>query len=183
MFAFLQTTTMVDFSELGSTLGTPVLNTSRPGCFGNASSLCAVQAFIEEDEALTRSLPPNPFSGLTERELLEYKNTVERRQQGHEGTPPTSTTHVLHTTTTSPSHILYTTTTTTTSTHILHTTTTTSRLLHTTTYTATTTYSTTTPTTYNTSTTTTSQYGIPQVPFQPTLPPPPPPVLHSLVLP
>uniref|UniRef100_A0A8C5B4I3 Adducin 3 (gamma) b n=1 Tax=Gadus morhua TaxID=8049 RepID=A0A8C5B4I3_GADMO len=43
------------------------------------------------DEELTRSLPPNPFSGLTERELMEYKNTVERRQQGHEGTPPMTT--------------------------------------------------------------------------------------------
>ncbi|KAG7254274.1 hypothetical protein CRUP_007641 [Coryphaenoides rupestris] len=43
-------------------------------------------AFIVEDEELTRSLPPNPFSGLTERELQEYKNTVERRQQGHEDT-------------------------------------------------------------------------------------------------
>ncbi|XP_056465335.1 adducin 3 (gamma) b [Gadus chalcogrammus] len=43
-------------------------------------------AFIVEDEELTRSLPPNPFSGLTERELREYKDTVERRQQGHEDT-------------------------------------------------------------------------------------------------
>ncbi|CAL8297394.1 unnamed protein product [Merluccius merluccius] len=43
-------------------------------------------AFILEDEELTRSLPPNPFSGLTERELMEYKTTVERRQQGHEDT-------------------------------------------------------------------------------------------------
>ncbi|KAM3863436.1 gamma-adducin-like [Diretmus argenteus] len=41
-------------------------------------------AFIIEDEEQTRSLPPNPFSGLTEKELEEYKNTVEQRQQGQE---------------------------------------------------------------------------------------------------
>lgn len=43
------------------------------------------QAFIHEDEDYTRSLPPNPFGNLTERELLEYKSTVERKQQGQEG--------------------------------------------------------------------------------------------------
>lgn len=43
------------------------------------------QAFIHEDEAYTRSLPPNPFGNLTEKELEEYKNTVERKQQGQEG--------------------------------------------------------------------------------------------------
>ncbi|XP_074531447.1 adducin 3 (gamma) b [Halichoeres trimaculatus] len=41
-------------------------------------------AFIIEDEAYTRSLPPNPFNDLTEKELEEYKNTVERKQQGQE---------------------------------------------------------------------------------------------------
>lgn len=41
-------------------------------------------AFIHEDEEYTRSLPPNPFGNLTERELNEYKNTVERKQQGQE---------------------------------------------------------------------------------------------------
>ncbi|XP_020486538.1 adducin 3 (gamma) b [Labrus bergylta] len=41
-------------------------------------------AFIVEDEAHTRSLPPNPFNELTEKELQEYKNTVERKQQGQE---------------------------------------------------------------------------------------------------
>ncbi|XP_075894358.1 adducin 3 (gamma) b [Nelusetta ayraudi] len=41
-------------------------------------------AFIHEDEEYTRSLPPNPFGNLTEREMDEYKNTVERKQQGHE---------------------------------------------------------------------------------------------------
>ncbi|KAM6997866.1 adducin 3 (gamma) b isoform 1-T2 [Tautogolabrus adspersus] len=41
-------------------------------------------AFIMEDEAHTRSLPPNPFNELTEKELQEYKNTVERKQQGPE---------------------------------------------------------------------------------------------------
>uniref|UniRef100_A0A3Q3WAQ3 Class II aldolase/adducin N-terminal domain-containing protein n=1 Tax=Mola mola TaxID=94237 RepID=A0A3Q3WAQ3_MOLML len=40
-----------------------------------------------EDEEYTRSLPPNPFDNLTEKELEEYKNTVERRQQGQEGIP------------------------------------------------------------------------------------------------
>lgn len=44
-----------------------------------------VQAFIHEDEEYTRSLPPNPFGNLTEREMDEYKNTVERKQQGQEG--------------------------------------------------------------------------------------------------
>uniref|UniRef100_A0A4W6D7F3 Adducin 3 (gamma) b n=1 Tax=Lates calcarifer TaxID=8187 RepID=A0A4W6D7F3_LATCA len=43
-------------------------------------------AFIIEDEEQTRSLPPNPFNDLTEKELDEYKNMVERKQQGQEGT-------------------------------------------------------------------------------------------------
>uniref|UniRef100_A0A4W6D6N1 Adducin 3 (gamma) b n=1 Tax=Lates calcarifer TaxID=8187 RepID=A0A4W6D6N1_LATCA len=38
------------------------------------------------DEEQTRSLPPNPFNDLTEKELDEYKNMVERKQQGQEGT-------------------------------------------------------------------------------------------------
>uniref|UniRef100_A0A8C4NVW0 Adducin 3 (gamma) b n=1 Tax=Dicentrarchus labrax TaxID=13489 RepID=A0A8C4NVW0_DICLA len=42
-------------------------------------------AFIIEDEEHTRSLPPNPFNNLTEKELEEYKNTVERKQQGQDG--------------------------------------------------------------------------------------------------
>ncbi|XP_068614140.1 gamma-adducin-like [Brachionichthys hirsutus] len=41
-------------------------------------------AFIIEDEAYTRSLPPNPFNNLTQKELQEYRNTVERKQQGQE---------------------------------------------------------------------------------------------------
>ncbi|XP_045927248.1 adducin 3 (gamma) b isoform X1 [Micropterus dolomieu] len=41
-------------------------------------------AFIIEDEEHTRSLPPNPFNELSEKELEEYKNTVERKQQGQE---------------------------------------------------------------------------------------------------
>uniref|UniRef100_A0A7N6FBV2 Class II aldolase/adducin N-terminal domain-containing protein n=1 Tax=Anabas testudineus TaxID=64144 RepID=A0A7N6FBV2_ANATE len=49
--------------------------------------LCSLhQAFIIEDEEQTRSLPPNPFNELTEKVLEEYKNLVERKQQGHEGT-------------------------------------------------------------------------------------------------
>lgn len=48
-------------------------------------SLLFVQAFIIEDEEHTRSLPPNPFNNLTEKELEEYKSTVERKQQGQEG--------------------------------------------------------------------------------------------------
>uniref|UniRef100_A0A3Q0R849 Adducin 3 (gamma) b n=1 Tax=Amphilophus citrinellus TaxID=61819 RepID=A0A3Q0R849_AMPCI len=47
-------------------------------------------AFIIEDEAQTRSLPPNPFNDLTEKELEEYKNMVERKQQGQEGALPYS---------------------------------------------------------------------------------------------
>uniref|UniRef100_A0A665XCY4 Gamma-adducin-like n=1 Tax=Echeneis naucrates TaxID=173247 RepID=A0A665XCY4_ECHNA len=43
-------------------------------------------AFIIEDEEQTRSLPPNPFNELTEKALEEYKNMVERKQQGQEGT-------------------------------------------------------------------------------------------------
>uniref|UniRef100_A0A6Q2ZGX7 Class II aldolase/adducin N-terminal domain-containing protein n=1 Tax=Esox lucius TaxID=8010 RepID=A0A6Q2ZGX7_ESOLU len=39
-----------------------------------------LQAFIIEDEEQTRSLPPNPFSVLTEKVLEEYKSIVERRQ-------------------------------------------------------------------------------------------------------
>lgn len=41
-------------------------------------------AFIIEDEEQTRHLPPNPFSGLSEKVLQEYKNTVERRLHGQE---------------------------------------------------------------------------------------------------
>ncbi|KAG7219605.1 hypothetical protein INR49_018982 [Caranx melampygus] len=41
-------------------------------------------AFIIEDEEHTRSLPPNPFNELTEKELEEYKNMVERKQQAQE---------------------------------------------------------------------------------------------------
>ncbi|XP_007545385.2 gamma-adducin-like [Poecilia formosa] len=41
-------------------------------------------AFIIEDEELTRTLPPNPFNDLTEKELEEYKSLVERKQQGEE---------------------------------------------------------------------------------------------------
>ncbi|XP_008427566.1 gamma-adducin-like [Poecilia reticulata] len=41
-------------------------------------------AFIIEDEELTRTLPPNPFNDLTEKELEEYKSLVERKQQGQE---------------------------------------------------------------------------------------------------
>ncbi|XP_029376777.1 gamma-adducin-like isoform X2 [Echeneis naucrates] len=41
-------------------------------------------AFIIEDEEQTRSLPPNPFNELTEKALEEYKNMVERKQQGQE---------------------------------------------------------------------------------------------------
>lgn len=41
-------------------------------------------AFIIEDEEHLRSLPPNPFNELTEKALEEYKNIVERKQQGQE---------------------------------------------------------------------------------------------------
>ncbi|KAM4591869.1 gamma-adducin-like [Odontesthes bonariensis] len=41
-------------------------------------------AFIIEDEEQTRLLPPNPFNELTENVLQEYKNMVERKQQGQE---------------------------------------------------------------------------------------------------
>lgn len=44
------------------------------------------QAFIFEDEEQTRSLPPNPFSQLTEKELEEYKNMIEQKQHSQEGT-------------------------------------------------------------------------------------------------
>uniref|UniRef100_A0A673AL79 Gamma-adducin-like n=1 Tax=Sphaeramia orbicularis TaxID=375764 RepID=A0A673AL79_9TELE len=41
-------------------------------------------AFIIEDEEHLRSLPPNPFNELTEKALEDYKNMVERKQQGQE---------------------------------------------------------------------------------------------------
>ncbi|XP_077586581.1 gamma-adducin-like [Stigmatopora nigra] len=41
-------------------------------------------AFIMEDEAHARSLPPNPFNHLTKEVLEEYKSLVERKQQGQE---------------------------------------------------------------------------------------------------
>uniref|UniRef100_A0A8C5CVR3 Adducin 3 (gamma) b n=1 Tax=Gadus morhua TaxID=8049 RepID=A0A8C5CVR3_GADMO len=84
-------TTWMQSSEPGTNRGTPIkiedlnqfvpLNTNPTDVLDKRN-----RAFIVEDEELTRSLPPNPFSGLTERELMEYKNTVERRQQGHEDT-------------------------------------------------------------------------------------------------
>uniref|UniRef100_A0A4W5PGJ0 Adducin 3 (gamma) b n=1 Tax=Hucho hucho TaxID=62062 RepID=A0A4W5PGJ0_9TELE len=44
------------------------------------------RAFIIEDEEQMRSLPPNPFSELTEKVLEEYKSVVERKQLGQDGT-------------------------------------------------------------------------------------------------
>uniref|UniRef100_A0A672JGZ1 Gamma-adducin-like n=1 Tax=Salarias fasciatus TaxID=181472 RepID=A0A672JGZ1_SALFA len=41
-------------------------------------------AFIIEDEEQTRSLPPNPFNELSEKDLEEYKNMVEKKQQDEE---------------------------------------------------------------------------------------------------
>uniref|UniRef100_A0A4W5PI55 Adducin 3 (gamma) b n=1 Tax=Hucho hucho TaxID=62062 RepID=A0A4W5PI55_9TELE len=41
-------------------------------------------AFIIEDEEQMRSLPPNPFSELTEKVLEEYKSVVERKQLGQD---------------------------------------------------------------------------------------------------
>lgn len=38
-----------------------------------------------EDDDQAPPAPPNPFSHLTEGELEEYKKTVERKQQGLEG--------------------------------------------------------------------------------------------------
>lgn len=37
-----------------------------------------------EDDDQAPPAPPNPFSHLTERELEEYKKTIERKQQGLE---------------------------------------------------------------------------------------------------
>uniref|UniRef100_A0A673ANY4 Gamma-adducin-like n=1 Tax=Sphaeramia orbicularis TaxID=375764 RepID=A0A673ANY4_9TELE len=44
-----------------------------------------VSIFNEEH---LRSLPPNPFNELTEKALEDYKNMVERKQQGQEGMGP-----------------------------------------------------------------------------------------------
>lgn len=38
-----------------------------------------------EDDEHSPPAPPNPFSHLTEKELEEYKKTIERKQQGLEG--------------------------------------------------------------------------------------------------
>lgn len=38
-----------------------------------------------EDDDQAPPAPPNPFSHLTEGELEEYKKTIERKQQGLEG--------------------------------------------------------------------------------------------------
>lgn len=38
-----------------------------------------------EDDEHAPPAPPNPFSHLTEKELEEYKKTIERKQQGLEG--------------------------------------------------------------------------------------------------
>nr|XP_015202925.1 PREDICTED: gamma-adducin [Lepisosteus oculatus] len=42
------------------------------------------QPFVIPDDEQMEPLPPNPFSQLTEKELEEYKKTVERRQLGIE---------------------------------------------------------------------------------------------------
>uniref|UniRef100_A0A8C4I5T4 Adducin 3 (gamma) b n=1 Tax=Dicentrarchus labrax TaxID=13489 RepID=A0A8C4I5T4_DICLA len=57
---------------------------------GDVSPRTKTMAFIIEDEEHTRSLPPNPFNNLTEKELEEYKNTVERKQQGQDGNEMTT---------------------------------------------------------------------------------------------
>ncbi|XP_070304582.1 gamma-adducin-like isoform X3 [Salvelinus sp. IW2-2015] len=48
-------------------------------------------AFIIEDEEQMSSLPPNPFSELTEKVLEEYKSVVERRQLGLDDADVTDT--------------------------------------------------------------------------------------------
>lgn len=70
--------------ELGST-GGPPNNHDAYVVVAPSPTPTPTQAFIHEDEEYTRSLPPNPFGNLTEKELEEYKNTVERKQQGQEG--------------------------------------------------------------------------------------------------
>uniref|UniRef100_A0A8C4I1M9 Adducin 3 (gamma) b n=1 Tax=Dicentrarchus labrax TaxID=13489 RepID=A0A8C4I1M9_DICLA len=76
-------------SQPGNSIGTPIkiedpnqfvpLNTDPTEVQDKRN-----RAFIIEDEEHTRSLPPNPFNNLTEKELEEYKNTVERKQQGQD---------------------------------------------------------------------------------------------------
>ncbi|XP_068423692.1 adducin 3 (gamma) b isoform X2 [Clinocottus analis] len=76
-------------SEPGNSIGTPIkiedpnqfvpLNTNPTEVLDKRN-----KAFIVEDEAQTRSLPPNPFNELTEKVLQEYKSLVERKQQGQE---------------------------------------------------------------------------------------------------
>uniref|UniRef100_A0A669CEG6 Adducin 3 (gamma) b n=1 Tax=Oreochromis niloticus TaxID=8128 RepID=A0A669CEG6_ORENI len=78
-------------SQPGNSVGTPIkiedpnqfvpLNTDPTEVLDKRN-----RAFIIEDEEQTRSLPPNPFNDLTEKELEEYKSMVERKQQGQEGT-------------------------------------------------------------------------------------------------
>lgn len=51
-------------------------------CFFCLVSLQPMQ--FEEDEHAPPA-PPNPFSRFTEKELEEYKRTIERKQQGVEG--------------------------------------------------------------------------------------------------
>uniref|UniRef100_A0A8C8DAH5 Class II aldolase/adducin N-terminal domain-containing protein n=1 Tax=Oncorhynchus tshawytscha TaxID=74940 RepID=A0A8C8DAH5_ONCTS len=52
---------------------------------GECSPRTKTMAFIIEDEEQTRSLPPNPFSELTEKMLEEYKSVLEQRQLGQDG--------------------------------------------------------------------------------------------------
>lgn len=40
---------------------------------------------MQFDDEHAPPAPPNPFSHLTEKELEEYKKTIERKQQGLEG--------------------------------------------------------------------------------------------------
>uniref|UniRef100_A0A8C5HPS0 Gamma-adducin-like n=1 Tax=Gouania willdenowi TaxID=441366 RepID=A0A8C5HPS0_GOUWI len=51
-------------------------------------------AFIIEDEEQTRSLPPNPFNDLSEKDLEDYKKVVEKKQQGQEDIIPNGKDHL-----------------------------------------------------------------------------------------
>ncbi|CAG6016940.1 unnamed protein product [Menidia menidia] len=76
-------------SQPGNNVGTPIkiddpnqfvpLNTNPTEVLDKRN-----QAFIIEDEEQTRSLPPNPFNDLTEKELADYKSLVEKKQDGQE---------------------------------------------------------------------------------------------------
>uniref|UniRef100_A0A7N8WZM9 Adducin 3 (gamma) b n=1 Tax=Mastacembelus armatus TaxID=205130 RepID=A0A7N8WZM9_9TELE len=83
-------------SQPGNNTGTPIkiedpnqfvpLNTDPTEVLDKRNRVSCKHHIFTQHCPCTRSLPPNPFNELTEVELEEYKDMVQRKQQGQEGT-------------------------------------------------------------------------------------------------